>query len=185
MQTSANGGDSHVWVQDKQVHIGPRRAIPLCVAAEIYPGFNRTLRRNRILSRKLMGENYQPTKFFVRTEYSPNGLSEEESEVLSRIDFEPVSIKGGDHDDIITVAEFVAYHALAGVSGWPEDMGGSSSGDDAPLAIHGACVLDRDGQPAVRKPVVAVRQVAVKQAQVAKAKDKCQLAGIKLHRRST
>lgn len=107
MQTSANGGDSHVWVKDKRVNIGPRRVIPLCVAAEVYPGFNRTLRRNRILSRKMMDENYQPTKFFVRTEYSPNGLSGEEKELLSKIDFNPVSI-----NDLADVSDYLPGKVL-------------------------------------------------------------------------
>ena len=39
METSAMGGDSHIWVQSGNIHIGPRRVIPLCRAAVLYPDF--------------------------------------------------------------------------------------------------------------------------------------------------
>ncbi|ETA68940.1 hydantoinase/oxoprolinase family protein [Methanolobus sp. WCC1] len=92
METFANGGDSHIWVKDKKVNIGPRRVIPLCVAAEKYPDFIRSLKRNRILSRQMMDRHYQPTTFFVRTDYPARGLSEQEAELLTYINYEPVSI---------------------------------------------------------------------------------------------
>ncbi len=38
MQSSANGGDSHVWFK-KYIRIGPRRVMPLCFAAVRYPNF--------------------------------------------------------------------------------------------------------------------------------------------------
>ncbi len=92
METFANGGDSHVWVKDKEINIGPRRVIPLCIAAEKYPDFIRILKRNRILSRQMMDIHYQPTKFFVRTDYPAKGLSEKEAQLLKYINYEPVSI---------------------------------------------------------------------------------------------
>ncbi|WP_407355841.1 hydantoinase/oxoprolinase family protein [Methanolobus sp. WCC5] len=92
METFANGGDSHVWIKDKSVNIGPRRVIPLCVAAEMYPDFIRSLKRNRILSREMMDEHYQPTKFFLRTDYPAKGLDKEEADLLRNINYEPVSI---------------------------------------------------------------------------------------------
>ncbi len=92
METFANGGDSHVWVRDREIKIGPRRVIPLCIAAEKYPDFIRSLKRNRILSRQMMDAHYQPTKFFVRTDYPSKGLDEKEAELLEYINFEPVSI---------------------------------------------------------------------------------------------
>ncbi len=67
METSATGGDSHVWITDGKVKIGPRRVIPLCVAAVEYPGLLQKLSHMRPLPRKSLDENYQPTKFFVRT----------------------------------------------------------------------------------------------------------------------
>jgi N-methylhydantoinase A/oxoprolinase/acetone carboxylase beta subunit len=39
-----------------------------------------------------MDENFQPTKFFVRTDYEASGLNNEESEILSMIANEPVSV---------------------------------------------------------------------------------------------
>jgi N-methylhydantoinase A/oxoprolinase/acetone carboxylase beta subunit len=92
METSATGGDSHVWVMGGEVKIGPRRVIPLCVAAVRYPGMLQKLNLMRPLPHKSLNESYQPTKFFVRTEYSNNGLSKEEAEMLQHIGSEPVSI---------------------------------------------------------------------------------------------
>ena len=39
METSAMGGDSHIWVQSGNINIGPKRVIPLCRAAVLYPDF--------------------------------------------------------------------------------------------------------------------------------------------------
>ncbi len=91
METSATGGDSHIWVNESGVHVGPKRVIPLCVASKTYPDFMNKLKRSRVISRKQMDENFQPTKFFVRTGYEPSDLSDEEKAVISLIGFEPVS----------------------------------------------------------------------------------------------
>ena len=92
METSALGGDSHVWVKDKNVNIGPRRVIPLCVAATLFPDFLYRLKHNKMVLRKDTNENYQQTKFVVRTEYEATGLREKEKELLRLIGDEPVSI---------------------------------------------------------------------------------------------
>lgn len=92
METSATGGDSHVWVMDNEIKVGPKRVIPLCVAAVRYTGLLQKLNLMRIMPRSFLNENCQPTKFFVRTEYSNNGLSEEEAELLQHIGNDPVSI---------------------------------------------------------------------------------------------
>jgi len=92
METSAMGGDSHVWVKNRNINIGPRRVIPLCVAAVQYPGFKETLKMGRTPARVELGENVQPTKFFVRTGKEPVKLSSYEEEILRTIGKEPVSI---------------------------------------------------------------------------------------------
>jgi N-methylhydantoinase A/acetone carboxylase, beta subunit len=92
METSALGGDSHVWVNDKRVHIGPRRVIPLCVAANLYPDFLYRLKHNKMILRKDTNENYQQTKFVVRTEYEAKGLKEKEKDILRLIGDEPVPV---------------------------------------------------------------------------------------------
>ncbi|WP_406657452.1 hydantoinase/oxoprolinase family protein [Methanolobus sp. ZRKC2] len=92
METSATGGDSHVWVRDERICVGPRRVIPLCVAASIYPGFNSKLKRGKLISRGLLDENYQPTKFFVATDYQATSLGKQEKAILSVMGEEPLSI---------------------------------------------------------------------------------------------
>src|SRR5690606_12568300 len=74
METSAMGGDSHIWVRNMKINIGPRRVIPLCVAAVKYPGFLETLKKGRIPGTMRLEENVQPTKFFVRTGVEPSDL---------------------------------------------------------------------------------------------------------------
>ncbi|WP_094229155.1 hydantoinase/oxoprolinase family protein [Methanolobus psychrotolerans] len=92
METSALGGDSHVWIKNRKVNIGPRRVIPLCLAAVKYPGFMEQLRSGRTPSRVQLAENIQPTKFFVRTGKKAPNLSEFENKLLGTIGTEPVSI---------------------------------------------------------------------------------------------
>ncbi|MDY0387338.1 MAG: hydantoinase/oxoprolinase family protein [Methanolobus sp.] len=91
METSAMGGDSHIWTKDKIVYIGPRRVEPLCLAAVKYKGFLEKLKRIVVPSRRLFDENIQPTKFFVRTSKKVGELTENEEMVLSVIGNDPVS----------------------------------------------------------------------------------------------
>ncbi|WP_407355148.1 hydantoinase/oxoprolinase N-terminal domain-containing protein [Methanolobus sp. WCC5] len=92
METSAMGGDSHVWVKNRNINIGPRRVMPLCLAAVKYPGFMDQLRSGRTPSRVQLAENIQPTKFFVRTGKKAPNLSSFEEQLLATIGEEPVSI---------------------------------------------------------------------------------------------
>lgn len=92
METSAMGGDSHVWVRNMKINIGPRRVIPLCVAAVKYPGFLEVLRKGRIPGTMHLDENVQPTKFFVRTGVEPSNLGKFETELFGRIGDFPVSL---------------------------------------------------------------------------------------------
>jgi N-methylhydantoinase A/oxoprolinase/acetone carboxylase beta subunit len=92
METSAMGGDSHVWVKGKDINIGPRRVIPLCRAAVLYPNFLELLKTNPIPSKIRIGINYQPTKFYLRTDYEALETSEEEKEILNTIKKHPTSI---------------------------------------------------------------------------------------------
>ena len=90
METSATGGDSHVWVKGESIYIGPRRVIPLSRASLIYPGFKEKLRRNKV-SKGYLCENIQITKFFVRTGFEPIELKAGEREIYSYIEDQPVS----------------------------------------------------------------------------------------------
>ncbi|WP_407355145.1 hydantoinase/oxoprolinase N-terminal domain-containing protein [Methanolobus sp. WCC5] len=92
METSAMGGDSHVWVKGKDINIGPRRVIPLCRAAVLYPDFLEQLSSNPIPSKMLLGINYQPTRFYLRTGYHILETSKEENEILDTIKDSPTSI---------------------------------------------------------------------------------------------
>ncbi len=64
MESSANGGDSHVWFK-KCIRIGPRRVMPLCVAAVRYPNFKEKLEKTPVPLRTMLSEHTQPTKFFL------------------------------------------------------------------------------------------------------------------------
>ncbi|AAM06862.1 TPA: hydantoinase/oxoprolinase family protein [Methanosarcina acetivorans] len=93
METSAIGGDSHIWVQGSRTNIGPRRVIPLCRAAVLYPSFMNTLKKRWIPDRLKLNEHIQATKFFVRTKQKASNLSKEEEELLAHIRNEPLSLK--------------------------------------------------------------------------------------------
>ncbi|AKB38469.1 Hydantoinase [Methanosarcina siciliae C2J] len=92
METTATGGDSHIWTVNKELFLGPRRVVPLAVAAALYPGFLNSLQRAPLPAREDLCENIQPTKFFVRSGYQAGGLSKAEAEVLGAIGEEPVSV---------------------------------------------------------------------------------------------
>ncbi len=93
METSAMGGDSHIWVQNGNINIGPRRVIPLCRAAVLYPGFMETLKKRWSPDRLKLNEHIQATKFFVQTEKEPANLNREEKELLALIGNDPLSLK--------------------------------------------------------------------------------------------
>jgi len=90
METSATGGDSHVWVKGDRIYIGPRRVIPLCRASVIYPGFKDKLKRNKV-AKGYLCESIQVTKFYVRTGFRPIELKAREREIYRHIGEEPVS----------------------------------------------------------------------------------------------
>ena len=89
MESSANGGDSHVWFK-KYVRIGPRRVMPLCFAAVKYPNFKEKLEKNPIPLRTMLNEHIQPTKFFVSTGVTPINPTESEKKLLEVIRDEPL-----------------------------------------------------------------------------------------------
>jgi N-methylhydantoinase A/oxoprolinase/acetone carboxylase beta subunit len=91
METSAMGGDSHVWVKGKDISIGPRRVIPLCRAAVLYPDFLEQLKTNPIPPKIRLGINYQPTKFYLRTDYETLEANDEENEILAAVKKHPTS----------------------------------------------------------------------------------------------
>ncbi|MDQ1275615.1 MAG: hypothetical protein QG610_1190 [Euryarchaeota archaeon] len=93
METSAMGGDSHIWVQGTRTNIGPRRVIPLCRAAVLYPSFMNTLKKRWIPDKLKLNEHIQATKFFVRTKQKPVNLTREEEELLALVRDEPLSLK--------------------------------------------------------------------------------------------
>jgi N-methylhydantoinase A/oxoprolinase/acetone carboxylase beta subunit len=91
MESSANGGDSHVWFK-KCIRIGPRRVMPLCFAAVRYPNFKEKLEKNPVPLRTMLSEHIQPTKFFVSTGADPISPTENEKKLLEYIKDEPLSI---------------------------------------------------------------------------------------------
>ncbi|HEY3360717.1 MAG TPA: hydantoinase/oxoprolinase family protein [Methanosarcina sp.] len=93
METSAMGGDSHIWVQSSNINIGPKRVIPLCRAAALYPDFRNILKKRWIPDRLKLNEHIQATKFFVRTGQESVNLIREEKELLALIGNEPLSLK--------------------------------------------------------------------------------------------
>ncbi|AKB76213.1 Hydantoinase [Methanosarcina lacustris Z-7289] len=90
METSATGGDSHIWLKGDRINVGPRRVIPLCRASAIYPEFREKLKHNRV-AKGYLCENIQVTKFFVRTDFRPIELKAGEREIYRHIEKEPVS----------------------------------------------------------------------------------------------
>ena len=92
METSAMGGDSHVWMLNHEIHIGPRRVVPLCLAAMKYPEIKEKLKMKQTILRNQIGENIQPTKFFMKSGKKPDELSPEEKDLFKRLSDRPSSV---------------------------------------------------------------------------------------------
>ncbi|WP_406660368.1 hydantoinase/oxoprolinase family protein [Methanolobus sp. ZRKC3] len=92
METSAMGGDSHVWVKNHKINIGPRRVIPLCLASTIYPEIMIKLKKGQVILPNHLGENLQHTKFFVRTSDRATDLTPNEQELFDRIGDKPLTV---------------------------------------------------------------------------------------------
>ncbi len=93
METSAMGGDSHVWVKDGNLNIGPRRVVPLSRATELFPGFLEMLKINPMPSNSLISNNIQPTTFYMKSGYDPIGLTDVERLVFDAVSAEPTSLR--------------------------------------------------------------------------------------------
>ncbi|MDR0767932.1 MAG: hydantoinase/oxoprolinase family protein [Methanosarcinales archaeon] len=65
MNTSALGGDSHVWVF-QGINIGPRRVIPISLAAVEYPDLVEKMKTMDIPSERILDSVVQGTSFFSK-----------------------------------------------------------------------------------------------------------------------
>ena len=100
METSALGGDSQIWihvptmsdsrVQDK-IKFGPRRIIPLCRAATLYPEVLESLKERWFSDRYRFSECVQPIRFFIRSGNVVD-LTSEEQVLYDRIKDVPISL---------------------------------------------------------------------------------------------
>ena len=101
METSALGGDSQIWirnpsmsdshVQDKLI-FGPRRIIPLCRAASLYPSILESLKDRWFSDKYKFSEYIQPTLFFIRSGYPVSNLTPDEKMIYAKIKEVPVSL---------------------------------------------------------------------------------------------
>ncbi|MDV0445237.1 hypothetical protein MmiAt1_07990 [Methanimicrococcus sp. At1] len=102
METTALGGDSQIWirhhslsdstVQDK-IKFGPRRIIPFCRAASIYPSLLDSLKERWFADRYRFSEFVQPVRFYIRSGNPAEGLTADEQKIYNKIkDDVPVSM---------------------------------------------------------------------------------------------
>ncbi|QLC50161.1 hydantoinase/oxoprolinase family protein [Methanolobus zinderi] len=96
MNTSAIGGDSHVWIHEK-TNMGPNRVIPLCLCASEFPSLINKLQNAEKISRRIMNDILQPTTFFMCNGVKSHclyasELEGEEIEIFDAINEEPSSI---------------------------------------------------------------------------------------------
>ena len=73
MDTSAMGGDSHVWIQGN-VNIGPKRVIPISFAASQCPILIDKLAQIEEMPANIMDDIIQPTAFFVKADKADSGM---------------------------------------------------------------------------------------------------------------
>ncbi|MBZ3935604.1 hydantoinase/oxoprolinase N-terminal domain-containing protein [Methanimicrococcus blatticola] len=98
METIAAGGDSHIWIKADNVvdarlpsvMIGPRRVIPICRAAVMYPKFADTLKDHWAAHNMSLSEFLQKTTLVLRSGYEASNLSSDEMKAYQKIGDEPV-----------------------------------------------------------------------------------------------
>ena len=71
MNTSALGGDSHVWI-NRGIQIGPRRVIPLSLAAAVCPELIEKMKTMDIPSERALDEIIQGTAFYIKADLNGN-----------------------------------------------------------------------------------------------------------------
>ncbi|MFZ2498159.1 hydantoinase/oxoprolinase family protein [Methanosarcina sp.] len=109
MDTSALGGDSLVWIKGK-TYLGPRKVIPLCLAASEFPCLLEKLEETtESPNKRIMDEIIQPTSFFIRNGVTPpellsGELEEDEREIIENLGIEPLSI--------LEISEKIGKHPL-------------------------------------------------------------------------
>ncbi|MCL2863270.1 MAG: hydantoinase/oxoprolinase family protein [Methanimicrococcus sp.] len=104
METSALGGDSQIWIRapsltdtavSDKFMFGPRRIIPLCRAAALYPSVLESLKERWFSDSGRFTEYIQPIRFFIRSGYpvsQTSNLTPEERMVYNKIKDTPVSV---------------------------------------------------------------------------------------------
>jgi len=97
VHTVGLGGDSHVTLDSEgQLKIGPRRVVPLCLLASRYPAVVERLRQQVATQQQENGAG----QFAILWRRPPNYLSDEDMELLSRIEAGPLPLTGdGMHKD--------------------------------------------------------------------------------------
>lgn len=122
METSALGGDSQIWIRrplfsDTAVHdriqFGPRRIIPLCRAADMYPEILESLKERWFADKSRFSEYVQPVRFFIRSGMLAENLTAEEQSVYEKIKADrPVSV-----NDVMWGLKYVPEDALKSLVG--------------------------------------------------------------------
>jgi N-methylhydantoinase A/oxoprolinase/acetone carboxylase beta subunit len=107
METIAAGGDSHIWVDADNVMdarlpnvmIGPRRVIPLCRAAVMYPEIIETIQNHWTPHNMPLHEFMQKTTLVLKSGYEAVNLSPEEMKVYQKISDAPIFVDDLDRRD--------------------------------------------------------------------------------------
>jgi N-methylhydantoinase A/oxoprolinase/acetone carboxylase beta subunit len=102
MNTSAIGGDSHVWMKER-TYIGPNRVIPLCLCASEFPSIISKLQNTEKTSRRIMNDIIQPTTFFMSNGAKSHSLHASELEIEEMEIFDAISEKPSSISDIATM----------------------------------------------------------------------------------
>jgi len=100
VHTTGLGGDSHVRLDtDRALQIGPRRVVPLCLLASQHPEIVAVLRRHA--EAPLEGGSEEGIEFLVPGRHPGSQLSEQDAEVLRRLESGPKSIAALTHESRI------------------------------------------------------------------------------------
>ena len=109
MNTSALGGDSHVWI-NRGIQIGPRRVIPLSLAAAVCPELIEKMKTMDIPSERALDEIIQGTAFYIKADANGNvktKLTPYEQKV-----YDAVSDIGETPSTVYDISEILGDHPM-------------------------------------------------------------------------
>lgn len=110
MNTSALGGDSHVWI-NQGLKLGPRRVTPVSLEAVEHPGLIEKMKTMEVPSERVLDSIIQGTAFFIKMPQSP-GSSKAKMSVYEEKVYAAVSDVDETPSTVYEISDVLGDHPM-------------------------------------------------------------------------